>query len=244
MMKKLILVLIAICATSCQIEVHDILTPPVSPPKTTGKKIFFIGDSMSSDDPGNISMTGTSVAKSYGWYLKQLFKDSNNYTFRNHAISGVGIAQMYQQMQTILTEKDSTKKNIVIILGCINNISFNSMSGTECYTQIASLHSQLKAKGFTTIGINLTSRRQLAYFTEQQSLYFWGQIQEANNLFGSNIFSDKFVNLQSDLLRDSAGIKIGFSGYEAATESSYFSDGCHFSELGKKEIANKLKPLL
>jgi len=183
-------------------------------------KFFFIGDSMTSGDTA-----------SYPFELKQLFKDSSGYQFKNHAVSGVGISQMNSQAQNIIFEKDNTMDNVVVVLGCINNISFNGMTGNECYSQISLLHSTLRNNGFRTIGISLTSRRQLAYFSELQSQYFWTQIVQANTAFSSNLFCDKYLDLQQIS---------GFSGYEAATDSPYFSDGCHFSDAGKKEIAKKL----
>lgn len=144
-------------------------------------KVFFIGDSMTSDDPGNFSLTDSSNSKSYGWYLKQML--SNNYEFKNYAVSGVGISEMNNQMQSILDEGcDKSSVNVVCILGCVNNISFSGMKGEDCYDQIKKIHSTLRANGFKTISISLTSRRQLDYFTEEQSKLFWKEVRMADSL--------------------------------------------------------------
>lgn len=199
---------------------------------------------MSSDDYGNISMNGESQQKSFGWYLKQKHLTDSTYEFRNYAVSGVGITQMQNQMTSIISEKDTNKVNIVCILGAVNNISFNGMTGTQCFQQISAIHSTLRNNGFKTIGISLTSRRQLAYFTEQQSQYFWTQIVEANTLFENNSFCDKYLNLQQDTLRQVQNEWVGFGSYEAATESKYFLDGCHFSLQGKQVIADYLENII
>jgi lysophospholipase L1-like esterase len=195
--------------------------------------IYFIGDSMTSDDPGNISMTGITNSKSYGWYLKQSLNE--NYTFKNYAVSGVGVNEMRNQMQAIINDKDPLKINIVVILGCINNITFNEMSGEECYKQMSAIHATLHNSGFLTIGISLTSRRQLSYFSEAKCKYLWSQIIIADSLFKQNKFCDHYLDLQA---------VDGFKGYEAATESNYFLDGCHFSDVGKQKIASLLKLIL
>lgn len=243
-MKKLLIFLLLFTA-SC-------IKPSIDVPKyeepasKKSYKIFFIGDSMSSDDPGNISMNGQSTQKSFGWYLKQNHLLDSNYQFRNYAVSGVGIAQMQNQAQAIIIEKDTSRINIVCILGAINNISFNGMTGAQCYQEISALHSTLKANGFKTIGISLTSRRQLAYFTEQQSQYFWTQIIQANSLFeaNKNTFCSKYIDLQLDSLRQQDTTWVGFAGYSAATQSSYFEDGCHFSLKGRQAIATSLDSLI
>jgi hypothetical protein len=102
---------------------------------------------------------------------------------------------------------------------------------------MSDLHIRLRSKGFKTIGIALTSRRQLSYFTEQQSRSFWSQIAATNSLFKKN--KDSFCDFYLDLQSES-----GFAGYQAPTESPYFLDGCHFSDAGKRQIAVLLKNIV
>lgn len=150
---------------------------------------------------------------------------------------------MTNQMQAILIAKDTSYINIVCILGCINNITFNGMSGQECYERISNLHSNLRENGFKAIAISLTSRRQLSYFPEEKSQELWKQITIANCLFKSNApsFCDYYLDLQKRHLKCRHSKWIGFAGYEAATRSAYFLDGCHFSNEGKQRIARLLK---
>lgn len=203
---------------------------PDPPKQQDSVKVFFIGDSMSSDDPNDPSMTASNEYNSYGRCLKQLYKDSAKYSFYNYAVSGVGVGEISNQAARIISEYDASKKTIVFILGAVNNISFNGMTGASCYSHIRYVHENLRTKGIKTVLIPLTSRRQLAYFSEQQSQAFWIQIKEANELFKLHHteFTDGFIDLQNIA---------GFKGYEAATSSGYFSDGCHFSDLGKSELA-------
>lgn len=236
-MKKLLTALLVLVLSSCTKAIEELPIHKIKPKdKVTPTVISTIGDSMSSDDLGNISMTGVTSSKSYSWFLKQSL-DSTTHSFRNWAVSGVGIAQMTAQAQSIIAETDLKKNNIVLVLGCINNITFNGMSGTECYNQMSALHKSLRAKGLKTVAIALTSRRQLSYFSEEQSKYFWTQITTADSLLKANAksYCDYYLDLQE---------VPGFAGYEAATTSSYFLDGVHWSLEGRAKVAELLKPVI
>ena len=201
-------------------------------------KLFFVGDSITSDDPGNIEMTGTTASRSYGWYMKQQLNDNAKYQFRNHAVSGVGITYMQDQVDTILTEEDNSKVNIVYILAPINDISAGT-NGTTAYNNVVALHNTLRAQGFKTVAITLTSRRQNPPFSEGQSAAFWVHIEAFNSLMISNwaSFSDCLINLQSEPERVEGPNTVGWAGYTAATASTYFADGCHWSDTGKSWMA-------
>lgn len=201
-------------------------------------KLFFAGDSITSDDPGNLNLTGNSSSKSWPWQLKQILKDSTKYQFKNYAVSGNGIAQMRNQVTAILSEKDSFKTNVCFILGPINSISFEGMSGQDAFNQIRSLFDKLHSHGFKTVAISLTSRRQTPPFSEIESQAFWTQIQVFNNLMLEHWheFADAYINLQSDRVRVKRKQTVGFAGYEGAC-TIYFADGVHWSDAGKMRMA-------
>ncbi len=169
--------------------------------------------------------------------MKQQLNDTVKYQFRNHAISGVGISQMQNMVTTIISEKDINKRNIVYILGPINNITFNGMTGAQAFASIRALHEQLRAQGLKTVAITLTSRRQIPPLTETKCQAIWTEVQQFNSLLLSNwnLFCDVLINLQSEPIDTQTST--GWGGYEAATESSYFLDGCHFSSTGKSWLA-------
>ncbi len=200
--------------------------------------LFFIGDSITSDDPHNISLDSVSKSKSWPWQMKN-FLNSTKYKFRNHAVSGVGIKEMREQAKLIITERDSTKNNIVFILGAINDISNFGISGIKNYNNIYQLHQLLRSNGFKTVSITLTSRRQNPPFTEEESLITWSHIDSFNNLLLKNWqqFSDVLIDLQSETYNVNS--KTGWGGYETANQSIFFLDGCHWSEAGKKWMAEK-----